>query len=68
MAVGEKFPRGKLSKDDEGAILMAITVDLAKSVVRIDFQHEVLWLAFEKDEAISFAELVLTKARELPDA
>lgn len=62
------YPRGKLHKDDEGQLTAAIAVDKQRGVVVLHFGKPVEWLAWEKDLAIKFAEAIIQKAKELPDA
>lgn len=61
-ALGE-HPKGKLTKDDEGAILFAIGEHDGKVV--IDFGTPVHWLGMTPQEAAEFASTLLRKAREV---
>lgn len=61
-ATGE-FPEGKLNKDDEGGLRMAITTH--KDNVIIDFGKPVHWLGLPKAEATALANMILKKANEL---
>lgn len=54
-----KFPQGKLTKDDEGEIKMAVGVRDGKII--IDFGHAVTWFGMDKESAKNFANLILNK-------
>ena len=63
-----EYPEGRLNGDDDGAIEIALGVQIDKKVVVIDFMGKsVTWLALEKEYAIAFANSLLEKAKELPD-
>jgi hypothetical protein len=57
-----QFPRGKISRSDEGELTLGVAYDDVNGLVRIDFGKPVAWMAFEKDGAIAFAKAILTKA------
>lgn len=59
----EKYPRGKLSDDDEGAVRIAIGVR-DKTLV-IDFGKDLSWIGMGKAEAIEFANAIIKRAEEL---
>ncbi len=61
-ATGE-FPDGKLNKDDEGELRMAVGV--SDGNVILDFGKPVHWLGLPKEHAIKLAKLLLEKAEEL---
>lgn len=56
-----KFPAGKLNKDDEGELQLAIGVT-RDGLVRIDFGKPVAWLAMTKADAAKFAGLLMKHA------
>lgn len=62
-ATGE-FPDGKLSKEDEGELKIALSVESGRLVVR--FGKEVGWLGFDKATAVAFGTAIIERARELP--
>jgi hypothetical protein len=57
------FPRGKLNADDEGGLILAITV--IDQTLRIEFGKPIAWLAMSRDEAIGFAELIMQRAQSM---
>lgn len=57
------FPHGKLNKDDEGELRLAIGIT-RNGLVRIDFGKPVAWLAMTKADAVEFAGVLLKHARE----
>lgn len=61
----QRFPEGKISKDDLGEVEMAIAADKEKKVVVIAFPKSVDWLAFGPDFARKLAAKILEKAKEL---
>jgi hypothetical protein len=61
-ALGE-FPKGKLTKTDEGSIQFAIGEKDGKVV--IDFGTPVHWLGMSPQQAAEFASLLLKRAREV---
>lgn len=61
-ATGE-FPFGSLGPDDEGALQLAIGE--REGNVFIDFGKPVAWLAMPADQAMAFADVIMTKARIL---
>lgn len=58
--VGE-YPDGKLGPTDNGALMMAVSVDHGRVV--IDFGTQVTWLAWSPDEAEAFATAIFKVAR-----
>lgn len=56
------FPDGKLNKDDEGEIRIAITAHEDKVI--IDFGSKVTWIGFTKEQAIEIGNLLIQKASE----
>jgi hypothetical protein len=57
------FPRGKLNADDEGGLMLAITV--RDQTLHIEFGKPVAWLAMSCDEAIRFAELIIQRTQSM---
>lgn len=64
-ATGE-FPRGKLSKDDDGELKIAI--GQKKGVVFMEFGKLVSWIAMEPAQAETFAQTLLQYAEEAKEA
>lgn len=58
-----KFPQGKLNKDDEGELRMAVFERNGKII--IDFGKDLNWIGFGKEEAQSLGELLINKAKNL---
>ena len=61
-ALGE-FPKGKLNKDDEGAIQFAIGAEGDKVI--LDFGTSVHWVGMTPQEAADLGSLLLKRAREV---
>jgi hypothetical protein len=61
-ATGE-FPDGKLNDDDEGELRLMISKE--GDNVRIDFGKPISWLALPKEDALTFANLLIKRAEEL---
>ena len=61
-ATGE-YPKGKLNKDDEGELQLAIVAH--EGNVIIDFGETVTWLGLPKEEALQFAKMIIDKANQL---
>lgn len=59
-ALGE-YPDGKLSKDDEGAIAMAVTHVAGR--VKLQFPKPVAWLGLRPEEAVGLAQLLIDHAK-----
>jgi hypothetical protein len=62
LLLGE-YPDGKLNKDDEGAVAMAVSVDSHR--VRLEFPKPVKWIACTADEAAELAMTIMYHARKL---
>lgn len=60
-----QFPRGKLNKDDEGEIKVAIAAHHKRGVVVIDFGKPTAWIGFSPEQAVEIAEMLNAKAWEL---
>jgi hypothetical protein len=54
------FPKGKLDADDEGGLMLAISV--YNGVVRVDFGKPLEWLGLPPEEALAFASLLVKQA------
>jgi hypothetical protein len=61
--MNNKYPRGKLNNDDEGALLIRITAE-DKTII-IDFGKTIKWIGLNKDDAIQFANCIINKANEI---
>ncbi len=51
-----RYPRGKLTKDDEGEL--AIAIGHKDSAVVIDFGKPVVWIGFPPDQADQLADKI----------
>lgn len=60
-----RYPRGKLNREDEGELNVAIAADRRHGVVQIDFGKEVAWLALPKEQALAWAKMIREEAMEL---
>lgn len=60
-----QFPQGKLNKDDEGELKIAVGVDLKKRVVIIQFGKKVSWIGLDPRTAKALADSILAKTAEL---
>lgn len=56
------FPRGAISKSDEGGLKMGIAYDPANGLVRVEFGTPVAWLALPPAQAIALAQTLLKHA------
>lgn len=61
--MADKFPRGQLNADDEGALRIGITTK-DKTLI-IHFGKEVVWIGLDKVSALSLAETIRKRAEEL---
>lgn len=61
-----QFPRGKLNKDDDGELKIAVGQN--KGVVFMDFGKSVSWIAMEPAQAEEFARTLLQYAEEAKEA
>jgi len=61
MGATGKFPHGKLNTEDEGELRFAIGE--RDDSVMLHFGTQVTWLAFSPEQAVSFAQLLIGKAR-----
>lgn len=62
-----KFPRGKISDDDEGQLKYGVATDRENNVIILEFGKPLAWLGLDKSAAIQLANVLLTKATELKD-
>jgi hypothetical protein len=60
-----RFPQGKQSSDDEGELRVAMAVDRAANLVRLDFGKPVAWLSVGPDDARHLALELLKAASKL---
>lgn len=65
MNINDRFPDGKMNEDDQGAMTTSVGVSNDDKVV-IEFQHAVTWIAFPRDDALAFAEIIRKHAETLP--
>lgn len=61
--MSNQFPRGKLCEGDEGAL--ALSVGVRDKTIVIDFGKDLSWLGMPKDQAISFANVIIAKANQI---
>lgn len=59
----KKYPRGKLSADDEGELKIGITIK--DNTIIVAFGKPITWIGLGKQDAINFANLLLAKADEI---
>lgn len=59
----DKYPRGKLKHDDEGQTAIAITT-MDKTVI-IHFPQPTQWIGMNKQEALTLAEMIRTRAETI---
>ena len=62
------FPEGKLGKDDEGGINMAIAANAKDGLVHVQFGGPVAWLAIPPAMAIQLAVSLIGAATKLMEA
>src|SRR5262245_32045958 len=60
-----KFPRGKLSADDEGETDMAITV--RDRTVIVAFTKPMRWIGMDKETALGIGRKLIERANEIKD-
>lgn len=58
-----KYPRGKLSHDDEGEL--AVRVGITGNTIVIDFGKHVDWIGFGYEGAVAFANVILENAAKI---
>jgi len=59
------YPKGKLNNHDEGSTTIRCFID--KDRVILDFGKQIKWLGFDIEDAITFGEGIIKKAKELED-
>jgi hypothetical protein len=64
-ATGE-FPEGKITEDDEGALLIGVGNDVESKTVIVNFGKAVAWLGLDKASALQIADSIRDHAMELP--
>ena len=57
-----EFPDGKLNKNDEGAIAMAVAHEAGR--VTLTFAKPLAWIGLTAEEAVGLAELLVEHARQ----
>lgn len=60
-----RYPRGKISQDDDGEIQMAVATDHQHGIVRIEFGAPTAWLGLPSVEARTLGQMLIEKANEL---
>lgn len=63
MEIDMKYPDGKLNKDDEGGLKMAVYLENGRVVV--DFGKELSWLGFDKVTLRNFIDGLEAKYKQL---
>jgi hypothetical protein len=58
-----RYPRGKISEDDEGEIEIAVTV--RDKTVIVMFGDQVTWLGMPAEQAIQLGELLIDRAKQI---
>jgi hypothetical protein len=59
----DDFPEGKLNEEDEGGLMMAISIESGN--VRIDFGKPIAWFAIPPDQALALASVIVGRAMEI---
>lgn len=57
------YPRGKFNDADEGAL--AMTIEIKDKTIILDFGKQLSWVGFDKNTAIVFANILISKANEI---
>jgi hypothetical protein len=58
------FSHGKLNDDDQGDLKISVGFDKIDGIVRVDFGKPVGWIGMPKENAITFAMVILKYARQ----
>lgn len=58
-----KYPRGKLNDSDEGQTALAIYV--TDKTVMIHFPKPIAWIGMSKQEALTLADMIKTRAETI---
>lgn len=61
------YSQGRVSATDEGDLAMAIATDHAHKRIVMDFGKPVTWVAMTADDAVAFAQQLLSRAKEISD-
>ena len=59
----KEFPQGKLNKEDEGELRLAVGVTDSKVV--INFGKPVAWIGFDKEQALGLAKTIIERAYQI---
>ena len=59
------YSEGRIAATDDGDLSCAISTDHAHGKILMDFGKSVTWLAMTPKDAISFAQQLIARAREL---
>lgn len=59
------FPFGRLGRDDEGELQMALAADRRNGIVRVEFGKPIAWLGLPSWHARELARALLDKAEQL---
>jgi len=57
------YSEGRISPKDEGDLAFAISADMEKRIVLIDFGKEVTWIGMGPEQAVALAEKLIEKAK-----
>lgn len=57
-----KFPLGKVSDDDEGALKIGVVYDELNGIVRLDFGKPTAWIGMPPEQAVDLAKLLMRHA------
>lgn len=60
------WPDGRLSGDDDGALAMAIALDLTKRVILIKFSYPSGWIGLDKASAVHMRDKLSEYIAQLP--
>lgn len=64
--VSKQYPYGKLIKQDEGEMALAVYVE--GNAVRVDFGKPVLWIGLPPEQARGLAALLVKHAEQIEQA
>lgn len=60
------YPRGKLNKNDEGAVAICVSIEDGNTV-KIDFGKDLRWIGFDKSTAIALAHVLIDTANKIKE-
>lgn len=60
-----KFPRGKITENDEGELKIAIGVK--DNTIIVDFGKQVCWLGLDKQSALELANILIKHANSMKE-